>query len=795
MQYVLMNLCMKYFLYTPKCEAFNVEEVYNIAIRNNFDDSCILLRSNYLDNKRGDSDDILGGAADRTNSKSNKKEEKKMGQDFSAAFLMTAAESAAVDYVLFKDPKFSHLRTDKMEKEIATRTKELEGRMINTLLTWQEDKESPLLTLISQLDQVDEELAKMESLLEEQNESLMTMQNGLIDIQLHNEKLDTIVHNQLKVKETITGVLSKLNISDADLQVMKSLRDTLRGIPEELNGMAPKVLKYGYEKAMTLLEGKSSEDSTTGLLAVVRLGKWLKNAFSVSNGTNSEFREIKNLKAVEERTAELQGIKLAFTARVDDFISDLIKGSVPISDNSANAALPYAPAKRPQYNSIVLIAPLVTLCVELEPASLNRILAAYTSTCSSVYRPEHKEQMKMATKDLKLEKHVKGKMEYVGDAAIGKQEAEIAKAAEFITSDKTIGVIFLKSVARLRELVESETAFLTTIFSKSPSAIIPTVATLFEQASHDLEKRLILNEFRSDFHLLTMMAAIENASSSPNRVLHSILSPLKTVISEQSDAFLAKVVIWITDQNPDGRYLGIFTPMLKLPIWIDHMLAAMDLGRREDGSLPESVKTMAVHGFDAVIKAIFTQLRSIAEKREKYTTIILMENFYFFNTTISARDAFKEHEELFSSYVEEAIKTQTIAMTEYIWWIVREQYEKVYDFFLEVEGILEKGGDKISATQVEQAKTLMPKFVKVSKLEAKNAEKNAKLMWQRVDKHLCLEAQLLDTVWRSLEIKFIKRWVKWETYATKVFGDSLQPTSGVMQAALHAFADKPSTKK
>ncbi len=37
----------------------------------------------------------------------------------------------------------------------------LEGRMINTLLAWQEEKDGPLLSLIRELDMVDEDLGKV----------------------------------------------------------------------------------------------------------------------------------------------------------------------------------------------------------------------------------------------------------------------------------------------------------------------------------------------------------------------------------------------------------------------------------------------------------------------------------------------------------------------------------------------------------------------------------------------------------------------------------------------------------
>jgi hypothetical protein len=56
--------------------------------------------------------------------------------------------------------------------------------MINTLLAWQEERDGPLLSLIRELDMVDEELGKMEELLEEQNDNLINVQNGLIDIQV-----------------------------------------------------------------------------------------------------------------------------------------------------------------------------------------------------------------------------------------------------------------------------------------------------------------------------------------------------------------------------------------------------------------------------------------------------------------------------------------------------------------------------------------------------------------------------------------------------------------------------------
>ena len=57
----------------------------------------------------------------------------------------------------------------------------------------------------------------------------------------------------------------------------------------------------GYEKAVRLMEGKSDSDSTSGLLSVVRVGKWLKNALVFGEGTSASTKELQGLKAVEDR--------------------------------------------------------------------------------------------------------------------------------------------------------------------------------------------------------------------------------------------------------------------------------------------------------------------------------------------------------------------------------------------------------------------------------------------------------------------------------------------------------------
>ena len=36
--------------------------------------------------------------------------------------------------------------------------------------------------------------------------------------------------------------------------------------------------------------------------------------------------------------------------------------------------------------------------------------------------------------------------------------------------------------------------------------------------------------------------------------------------------------------------------------------------------------------------------------------------------------------------------------------------------------------------------------------EGKNIEKSVKLMWQRVDKHICVESQLFEIVWKHLQV-------------------------------------------
>ena len=103
--------------------------------------------------------------------------------------------------------------------------------------------------------------------------------------------------------------------------------------------------------------------------------------------------------------------------------------------------------------------------------------------------------------------------------------------------------------------------------------------------------------------------------------------------------------------------------------------------------------------------------------------------------------------------------------------------------------------NKPTAFMLEQGKALMSKYLKINKLEVKTLDKSVKSMWQRVDKHICPESQLFETVWKELESKFIKRWSKWEQYANKLYPEPLQPTSEALGSALHLYADKPSPTK
>ena len=62
---------------------------------------------------------------------------------------------------------------------------------------------------------------------------------------------------------------------------------------------------------------------------------------------------------------------------------------------------------------------------------------------------------------------------------------------------------------------------------------------------------------------------------------------------------------------------------------------AFEKGKVEGSeATPDAAMKMLKHGFDAVIKALFAQLTQIALKREKYTQIIFMENYYFFYVSI-----------------------------------------------------------------------------------------------------------------------------------------------------------------
>ena len=74
------------------------------------------------------------------------------------------------------------------------------------------------------------------------------------------------------------------------------------------------------------------------------------------------------------RTMELQGLKLVFVTKAEDFIKETFKIVLRDPPNPEYAYYPFVPAKKAHHSSLILMAPLMHLVMELEPLSFKRIV-------------------------------------------------------------------------------------------------------------------------------------------------------------------------------------------------------------------------------------------------------------------------------------------------------------------------------------------------------------------------------------------------------------------------------------
>eukprot|EP00903_Cladosiphon_okamuranus_P005971 g5895.t1 len=686
-------------------------------------------------------------------------------------------------------------------EELSEELEDLEGSTIHQLIAWSE-KTDEAETLISLLDEVDEQLQVMEGWLEQHGRPLEAMQVDMAEIERKNNKLDVQWRNYQDLHEYLKHLVEAISISPSNESMLRNPQVVLDaaltagdedptpavekvvGATESLSGALSAIAQLAAHESTSSLQLLA--DQRTKLMGLAEITcsqlmgfcrRLLKRLASQDGGGGGggdaaaalgATRDRRNSGAADTSTQRLMLAQRQFHGHLIDY--ELIFAQVRKMDESEggrSAELQIAYAE--DLNQGVLKARIKSYFADLIP----RIVFHHSSPGLSA-----------------MERSL------IGDGP----EASPSTPGPTLTALQLSPVSALKQcLDHTMPAVAREQAFFSTLFGLDPAKDPrdrDAVHKMLEVGFSELKlnyKRLASDLGDNPFDTLAVLVLVESAQSKQTHLVTlGILMEFKGMLMHRFSKFIKDQVSWIQAQKGEAKKAGILAAVAKVPTLLKKLQAsadaAVDAGararEREKPKAKEKEKQKekdkdeggeAQKAYQKLVIALFNHIEEVASGNPKYEHMVRLENYHFFAATIRPLKVQVLHE-----YVEQAESLQELATTRYLEWLVGYQFPALTQFFARVEELVVTVGVG-DVTYHEPRRNLESTLKKQG--DMKVLSEGLRATHQRMVKHVTREGQLLGPLWAKLSDTLFAMFSRYEELCTMCYQHTLDPGAVAVKRA------------
>ncbi|CBJ27024.1 conserved unknown protein [Ectocarpus siliculosus] len=648
-------------------------------------------------------------------------------------------------------------------EELSDELEGLEGSTIHQLIAWSE-KTAETETLISMLDEVDQQLQVMEGWLEQHGKPLEAMQVDMAEIERKNNKLDVQWRNYQNLHEYLKHLVEAISISPSNESMLRNpqvvLDAALNPSDEDPTPAVEKVVAAAesLSTALASIEQLAAHESTSSLqlladqraklmgLAEItcsqlmgfcrRLLKRLTSQEGAGGGgggvtppvSGPPSRDRRNSGAADTSTQRLMLAQRQFHGHLIDY--ELIFAQVRKLDESGQRSIELQAAYAEDLNQGLLKSRTKSYFADLIP----RIVFHHSSPG-------------LASMERSL----------MGDGA----------EPSPVTPGPTISAVQLTPVAALKQCLDQmmpavarEQAFFSTLFGLDPAKEPhdrDAVHKMLEVGFGELKAQL------KQAHLVTL----------------GILMEFKGLLMHRFGKFIKDQVSWIQAQRGDAKKAGILAAVAKAPTLLKRLQAASNaavVGTRGNAKAKEQDEGgEAQKAYQRLVIALFEHVEEVASRNPKYEHMVRLENYHFFAATMRPLKV-----QVLSEYVEQADKLEEVSTTRYLEWLVGYQFPVLTQFFAKVEDLVMTVG-AADVTYHEPKRNLEATLKRQG--DMKVISEGLKATHQRMVKHVTKEGQLLGPLWAKLSDTLFAMFSRYEELCTLCYQHTLDPGAVAVKRA------------
>ncbi|CAM9355626.1 unnamed protein product [Chrysoparadoxa australica] len=667
-----------------------------------------------------------------------------------------------------------------LEEELVKELDNLEGSTIEQLIVWSDDvSETQNLTAV--LDQLNSQLVVMEDWLETHGKPLEKMQKDMAAIEGKNNSLELEWKNYQRLHEYLSNLVEAISLSPEREAMLRDPADKLE-------------------------RGYSDDTTQDAVTSIVEAASAMEDAIKATEEMGKE-EGLDDLQLMSERCGSLVKLRQQFLSNLEISMPKLFHQLAADSKQQATNARSnltgdvssqrLLQAQRTFHGYLIDYEPLLQQVRRIDSGGscLKALQAAYTTELAETllkslaqgYFGELMPRVKFSRSNPSLSS--------IERAKIGDLPPLLSPTSSKMTPTRggelPVEFAVREAIEHTMPAITREYAFFATLFKMNPDKSPEdrfVMQRLLSDGMVDLKGgfKKLAAEITDVSDALSVIALTTQSRKEPayqSQVASNVLVELRESNIAVFNKFVGDQVAWIQSVKVDAKKAGVLAPFAKFPTFADSVEAAINKGCP---SLNGSQISEIADAYQRMALALFQLLETISSNNRKYSSVLRIENCYFFYQLIGERDI-----PCLDERVEESRASVEVHTRDYLDGLVAYQFPALTRHFFTIEERLLAVGAR--DVHLHESKKNLEAVLK------KHADKRAiaegmKAMHARMMKHISRESCLLPILWDKLSDMLFTMFSRFEELCLDCYDVILSPSAAeVLRAANHlggASADR-----
>ncbi|CAI9753443.1 unnamed protein product [Fraxinus pennsylvanica] len=557
----------------------------------------------------------------------------------------------------------------------------------------------------------------------------------------------------------------------------------------------------------TSLTGGSFDEAR--MLQNIEACEWLTNALRSLEGPNLD-RGYANMRAVREKRAELNKLKTTFVKRASEFLRNYFASLVDFMISDKSYFSQRGQLKRPDHADLRYkcrtYARLLQHLKSLDKNCLGQLRKAYCSSLNLLLRREAREfanELRASTKASR-------------NPTVWLEGSTGSNQSVNSADTSTVSEAYAKMLTIFIPLLVDESSFFAHFMCFEVPALVPPgnlangsktgpndddndddlgILDIDDndsksgKRSADLEAlneslRDLLDGIQEDFYAVVDWAYkidplrcismhgiteryISGQKADAAGFVRILLDDLESRISMQFTRFVEEACHQIERNERNVRQVGI----------LSYIPRFATLATRMEQYIQGQSRDLVDQAYTKFVTVMFATLDKVAQTDQRYTDIMLLENYAAFQNSLYD---LANVVSILAKFYHQASESYEQACTRFISTIIYSQFDRLFQFSHRIEDLMFTITPEEIPFQLGLSKMDLRKVVKSS---LSGVDKSINAMYKRLQKNLTSE-ELLPSLWDKLKKEFLDKYDSFAQLVAKIYPNESIPSVSEMRDLL-----------